>query len=39
MPWWCLFQRRNADAERVQELQSYIEIEAGENIARGMSPE
>ncbi|HEY3836063.1 MAG TPA: ABC transporter permease [Bryobacteraceae bacterium] len=31
--------RRRWDRERVRELESYLEIETGENIARGMSPE
>jgi putative ABC transport system permease protein len=31
------FRRRHWDAERAHELQTYLEIEAAENIARGMS--
>ncbi len=31
--------RRNWDQERARELESYLEAETDENIARGMSPE
>ena len=33
------FRRRRWDEERARELATYIEIETGENIGRGMSPE
>ena len=33
------FRRRRWDAERVRELESYLETETADNIARGMSPE
>ena len=35
---WSRFFRRNAsDRERADELTAYLEIETGDNIARGMS--
>jgi len=39
MGWSRFFRRRFWDDERAREIQSYIEIETDENIARGMSPE
>ncbi|MBZ5498916.1 MAG: ABC transporter permease [Acidobacteriia bacterium] len=37
---WSRYVRRSRwDDERAREIQSYIEIETDENIARGMSPE
>ena len=39
MPWTRFFRRRRWDQERSRELDAYIEIETGDNIARGMSPE
>ncbi|HXJ96349.1 MAG TPA: ABC transporter permease [Terriglobia bacterium] len=39
MRWIRLFHRRGWDRERSCELQSYLETETDENIARGMSPE
>ena len=33
------FRRHRWDAERARELQTYLEIETAENIAKGMSPE
>jgi putative ABC transport system permease protein len=33
------FRRRRWDAERARELESYLEAETADNIARGMSPE
>jgi len=33
------FRRRHWDAERSRELQSYLDIETDENIARGMRPD
>jgi putative ABC transport system permease protein len=39
MGWTRFFRRERWDQERVRELQTYLDIEAEENIARGMSPE
>ena len=39
MSWTRFFLRRYWDKERARELEAYLEIETGENIARGMSPE
>jgi putative ABC transport system permease protein len=39
MRWPRFFRRRYWDEERSRELEAYLEIETGENIARGMSPE
>jgi predicted permease len=39
MAWSRFLKRRFWDEERAQEIQSYIEIETDENIARGMSSE
>ena len=39
MGWSRFFRRRFWDNERAREIQSYIEIETDENIARGMSPD
>src|SRR5690348_4021226 len=39
MGWSRFFRRRYWDRERRRELEAYIEIETGENIARGMSPD
>jgi predicted permease len=39
MSWMRFFRRRSWDAERARELQSYLEIETRDNIARGMSAE
>src|SRR5262249_4315120 len=39
MGWSRFFRRRYWDRERSRELQTYIDIEAGENIARGMRPD
>ena len=33
------FRRHQWDDERARELAAYIEIETGENIGKGMSPE
>jgi predicted permease len=33
------FRRAQWDRERSEEIESYVEIETGENIARGMTPE
>jgi len=38
MSWTRFFRRRYWDEERKRELEAYLEIEADENIARGMSP-
>jgi hypothetical protein len=37
--WSRFFRRRGWDDERSRELQSYLDIETDENIARGMSTE
>jgi predicted permease len=37
--WRQFLQRRKWDAERSQELASYLDIETDKNIARGLSPE
>ena len=39
MSWTRFFRRRRWDRERARELESYIEIETADNIARGMSPQ
>src|SRR5918993_4353772 len=39
MAWRRFFRRATWDAERANELQSYLEIETDDNIARGMPPE
>ncbi len=39
MGWMRYFRRRFWDDERTREIESYIDIETDENIARGMSPE
>jgi len=39
MSWLRYFRRRYWDEERARELEAYLEIETGENIARGMSSE
>ena len=37
---WSRFLRRGRwDAERARELESHLEIETDENIARGMAPD
>jgi len=38
MSWTRFFRRKKWDAERSRELESYLQIETDENIARGMSP-
>jgi hypothetical protein len=38
MGWTRYFRRRAWDAERQREIESYIQIETGEGVARGMSP-
>src|SRR3954469_4694255 len=38
MSWTRFFLRTRWDDERARELESYLAIEADENIARGMSP-
>ncbi len=36
---WLLFLRRDYwDRERAGEIESYLEIETAENLARGMTP-
>jgi hypothetical protein len=37
--WRRFLRRRQWDAERARELESYLAIETDENVARGMSPE
>src|SRR5882724_3168500 len=39
MSWKRFFRRDAWDEERAQELDTYLQIETDENIARGMSPE
>ena len=39
MSWLRFFRRRYWDDERARELETYLEIETGENIARGLSLE
>ncbi len=39
MTWRRFFRRSRWDQERARELETYLEIETDENIARGMSPE
>ena len=39
MSWTRFFRRRYWDEERARELESYLEAETDENIARGMSPQ
>src|SRR2546426_12780936 len=39
MSWLRFFDRDRWDAERARELQAHLEIETGENIARGMTPD
>jgi len=39
LSWRRFFRRRFWDKERARELESYVEIETDENIARGMAPE
>src|SRR5271157_5306581 len=39
MSWTRFFHRRRWDEERARELDSYLETETDENIARGMSPQ
>jgi predicted permease len=38
MPWTRYFRRSYWDRERASELESYLEIETDDNIARGMEP-
>ncbi len=39
MSWRRFFHRREWDRERARELESHLQIEIDDNIARGMSPE
>lgn len=39
MSWLRFFRRRRADAEVQHEIESYLEEEAAENVARGMKPD
>jgi hypothetical protein len=36
MSFWRLFRRAKWDRERLAEIESYIQIETDENLARGM---
>lgn len=36
MSWWRFLQRAKWDRERLEEIESYVQIETDENIARGM---
>ena len=38
MPWGRFFRRAGWERERSAEIESYIQIETDENVARGMSP-
>ncbi|HEV2447400.1 MAG TPA: ABC transporter permease, partial [Candidatus Sulfopaludibacter sp.] len=38
MPWKRFFRRARWDRERSAEIESYVQIETDENIARGMAP-
>ena len=38
MSWHRFFRRRRADAELIEEVESYLAEEIAENIARGMTP-
>ena len=38
MSWTRFWRRRRWDEERARELQSYLEMETDENLARGMAP-
>jgi predicted permease len=38
MSWWRFLQRARRDDDAARELQSYIEIETDENVARGLGP-
>src|SRR5688572_29371637 len=38
MGWTRFLRRRHWDAERAREIESYLQIETDDNIARGMSP-
>jgi len=39
MSWLRFFRRANWDQERVEEIDSYVQIETDENLARGMTAE
>lgn len=39
MSWRRFFRRARWDAERAEELRSYLELETEENLARGMTPD
>src|SRR5581483_5249733 len=39
MAWMRFFQRSKWDRERREEMESYLQIETDDNIARGMPPE
>jgi predicted permease len=39
MQWTRFFRRKRWDRERARELESYLQVETDENIARGMQPD
>ena len=39
MSWSRFFRRRRWDEERARELESYLEMETDENVARGLPPD
>ena len=39
MNWMRYFRRARWDAERAREIESYLDLETDENLARGMAPE
>jgi hypothetical protein len=39
MSWKKYFRRAQWDAERARELQTYLQIETDDNIARGLPPQ
>ena len=39
MSWMRFFRRRKSDEERARELETYLEIEAENNMGRGLLPE
>ena len=39
MRWWRFFRRAHWDRERSAEIDSYVQIETDDNIARGMPPD
>ena len=39
MGWTRFFRRAEWDRERLEEIESYIQIETDDNLARGMTPQ